>query len=246
MIAPFVAILSRVIYVQANPNAKDSYSQSVSLKYQSNNVETIDDLVRGHIYKLTLNSFPSSTDRLFKANAVYNMSALTYYNIDTTSNENSIVIEFRTNGIQLRDNSYVAIAGVNLTSDNLPYSFDFVYREGLSSLPIESYIKIEKTDFNVLTATNTNAYLDNAFEYSLQEFTKDNDIGVINFFGWFEGYFLDQNNAHNLIYLNFANWYMNFALLVSSSYLLFLALIWFVNYIRRILDKSMNQEYGGF
>ena len=62
--------------------------------------------------------------------------------------------------------------------------------------------------------------LSSAFEYALSEFVTANNFGKLDFFTWFSSAFLD-NTVHDLIYIHFINWYLNYCLYVSISYLLF-------------------------
>lgn len=246
MIAPFVAILSRVIYVQSNPNAKDSYSGAngyqIQYRYKIKDVENVDDLESGYIFETTVDKTLHTNQRIYTTE------------ITIASNNNTYIIYDKIQNVQIGAN-YLTLYDVNNNLMSLINYYNNDLTIGVLFNPLTfTNSTYDLSNFTTYTGVNpienveisNNGTLDNAFEYSLQEFTKDNDIGVINFFGWFDGLFLNQTNVHNLVYLNFINWYMNYALLVSSSYLLFLALLWFVNYIRRILDKSMNYDFGGF
>lgn len=180
MIAPFLSVLARVMYVSCNKNAKDSYSgvngYQINYKYESNEVNDINDLIRGNIYTITLNEIPISIDRNLLGLSIYNMTSLEIFDITTTSSSNAqIVIEMRNTGITLRNTNYTAIAGVNLTSDDLPYSFQFVYYD-LTSSEIPSYYTISQTDFNVFenVEIHNEGTLDNAFEYSINRLKEDN------------------------------------------------------------------------
>lgn len=61
MLAPFFAIMSKCIYVQANPNAKESWSGGQSItyyerqpKYVTNEINSINDLELGNIYHFNI------------------------------------------------------------------------------------------------------------------------------------------------------------------------------------------------
>lgn len=79
--------------------------------------------------------------------------------------------------------------------------------------------------------------LDTAFEYSIGQFITANEFGKLDFFSWFSGIFLD-NTAHDLIYIHFINWYLNYALYVSISFLLFHILYFFIDFIRKLMDRG--------
>ena len=84
--------------------------------------------------------------------------------------------------------------------------------------------------------------LDNVFEYSVSQFVKDNDFGNVDLFSYFGNIFLNENQMNNL-YVGFANWYLNYAMLITLMHFLFAILMWFINYSRRILDRSMNYDW---
>lgn len=89
--------------------------------------------------------------------------------------------------------------------------------------------------------------LDNTFDYSIAKFVRDNDNYNIHFFDWFGNLFLKNGNTGvNAIYLNFINWYLNYALLVSVGYILFLLMLWFINFVRKILEGGNSFGHGGF
>lgn len=85
--------------------------------------------------------------------------------------------------------------------------------------------------------------LDNAFEYSLKKIT-NNNLGNVKWFNFIGNLFLDDNSQNNL-YINFINWYMNYALLVSVVYVLFMVLMWFIQWIRRLLERGLDKFGGG-
>ena len=82
-------------------------------------------------------------------------------------------------------------------------------------------------------------YLDNVFEYSVNQFIDENNFGNFDFFQWFSTFFL-QDNAVNNLYVHFINWYMNYMLYVSLGYLIFSILMWFVNFFRSLVEKSTD------
>lgn len=243
MIAPFVAILSRVIYVQANPNAKDSYSDKV-LK-STTELTSTNQLITNQLLTIDFNETTTNgTTGRIAYNEIsinptdYGFPSQEFWAIEFARANNTYYLRLYYGEITaIQYNQVNNVWGNTLLSIGLKVG-DYRFSSNNNAL----------NEYGIITyALNyTTNSLDNAFEYSLQTFTQDNDIGLINFFGWFDGMFLNQSNTHTAIYLNFTNWYLNYALLTSSAYLLFLALIWFVNYIRRILDKSMNHDFGGF
>ena len=237
ILLPMFAVLGRVIYTQSNPNAKDSYSsktiyqqfaitnisqfptnQVVNLKYKT-------DIPDVAFYTITGVSYISYTAEDL------NISQVNYDSINTIrfyKNANNQELRFNSGSSNIKTLTWDNSIDFNFMASNVPS------QEGIFSFTYISQV--------ILVLDN----LDNAFEFSLKTFVDDNNLGSVDLFGWFTDLFINQSNSHNALYLNFINWYLNYTLLVSSGYLIFLALIWFINYVRKILDKSMYHDFGGF
>lgn len=92
---------------------------------------------------------------------------------------------------------------------------------------------------------NKNAYqsyasgevLDDVFEYSISHFISENSFGRLDFFQWFSNLFIDSSNN---LYIHYINWYMNYALYVSLAFLIFMVLMWFINFARKLLERGMD------
>lgn len=263
MFLPFISILSRVIYVQSNKNAKDSYSGNyeITYKYESNQVQSEDDLITNNIYSILLDDntagiFPNNEDRLvflpitlFELNKVYYsgedfLQCFTFKDIVIEIyNDNGNVYFYVYTSLESFENnedycvSYI-LNNIDIISDN-KFIGKLIDCNNITS-SIFSY-----TDYNEIESVNLSGTLDNAFDYSISKFIEDNNF-KINFFSWFEDLFLIQNGGVNALYLSFANWYMCYALLVSTGYLLFLILMWFINYVRKILEGGNSFGHGGF
>lgn len=236
VLLPMFAILGRTIYVQANPNAKDSYSQvSTSI---TNVVSQGEATIEGMTYQLVYTGGEYVNNQTYYViNGNTNIVDLFF------PNETWKVDRFTT--YMEHGNTRLIVYDLNNTQHNkfdwelVSNSFYFVNKNTLTLPNTTMYYKLTYTTYSY-------GKLDNAFEYSISEFTKDNNFGEVDMFGWFTNMFLDTSNAKNQLYVGFVNWYLNYTMLVSSGYLLFLVLIWFINFIRRIMDKSMYQDYGGF
>lgn len=98
------------------------------------------------------------------------------------------------------------------------------------------YVIFNKNAFESFEAGIT---LSSAFEYSLSEFITSNNFGKIDFFTWFANIFLD-NTAHDLLYIHFINWYLNYALYVSISLIIFHVLYWFIDFLHKLLNKTSD------
>lgn len=235
MCMPLFAVLGRVIYTQSNPNAKDSYSDNYVEK--TTLVNSTNLLLENSNYILNYSANSSAISNV--SFAVNDTNLYDYIDTNNKVIKNLFFINenYPRLNIEYTDTTTRRIDNWN----NLFTSFTFT----LSSTQWNpSNTNIDYANLYLITYQNNK--LDNAFEYSIKSFTDENNLGSIDFFGWFTDLFLNQSNTKNALYLNFANWYMNYCLLVSSGYLLFLCLIWFTQYIRRILDKSMNHDFGGF
>lgn len=104
----------------------------------------------------------------------------------------------------------------------------------LNILFTTAYCVFNKNAFESFEAGVT---LSNAFEYSLSTFITNNAFGKIDFFSWFASIFLD-NTSHDLLYIHFINWYLNYALYVSLSLIIFHVLYWFIDLLHKLLNKT--------
>lgn len=255
---PMVSVLARVIYVQSNKNAYQSYSgtttqpQEIPL-YQTNELANEDDFILNNIYTVdleTTNDKDINTQwyiiidckylKIEWADTMYectNNIQFTYY-FSSHDIDNEMYIEIDMNGVLLeiadiQEETYFIFVYEDIntfTLDNTNY-FSNIFHETNEELIPKTIRDIE-----------TNSTLDNVFDYSLSKFVSDNDFGKLNLFSWFYDIFLTEGN-NNALYIHFVNWYMNYTLLVSSTYILFLVLMWFINFSRRILERGMNYDW---
>ena len=267
---PLISIVSRVIYVQSNKNAYQSYSGTVSSSYttyekdalyETNELSSYDDLVENNIYHCTELNLNQDTGLDIELIILQSESwSYTYDNI--------LLNEFYANEVNISDSGIY----VHTYFDNNDYNMDLVYYMGDSGsdiLCIGIDLTINNVDFmyvtcddaeifylsNSPTASSFNQYeyieetvivesttLDNVFEYSIDKTISDSNFGKINFLSWFSDLFLDNNEVNNR-YTHYANWYMNYIMFVSCAYLLFLVLMWFINFARKVLDRGMNYDW---
>ena len=229
---PMVSIVSRFIYVQSNKNAKDSYGgfnenqveyvepSQVELYEQYNfinNTYTISQFGYIDINLLSINSFSGDlTNRnlIEQTNRVYISDSSNRYIFYDNSN---YLTEINTQNTTL--DLTIVITATNFTNMN-----------ELKPLLLEMQI-------------NGNETLDNAFDYSLSQYVTDNSFGNLNLFEWWSNLFLDLSQSKNALYIHFINWYMNYVLFVSSSYILFMVLMWFINYSRKLMERGLNYDW---
>lgn len=228
MALPFVSIASRVIYVQANKNAYQSYSQVESVEeVKINSINEFDSsLVYTWNYKQTFN-LTSNT-----GNLALDYLSLSATDLNITQAERDSITKW-----QLKNNNYI---GFKDTNNN-----DIVLIENTQELQFNFVGAVNSSwidNANITRQVITTDKLDNVFEYSVSQFVKDNNFGKVDMTSWFADMFLD-NNAHNNLYVNFVNWYLNYAMLITLMHFLFAVLMWFINYCRRLLDRGMNYDW---
>lgn len=231
---PLVSIGVKCAYVSMNKNAYQSYSG-----------QDIDNYIPyDSIADVPLNTtiYSYLDNNTTYANTYYlSISDLDFIqtNIDNLPNveQVSYIRYYTNNGLLFTDSNYSSLGLFNISNKHLFMSFKLL---SYSSNDLQGI-------GNTLGFMNyINGSLDNVFEYSISEITKDNNLGKVGFFTWFASMFLDLNNATNMLYIGFVNWYFNYLLLVSLGYVLFAVLMWFINYIRRLLEKGQDFGHGGY
>lgn len=229
---PLLSILVRSAYVVVNKNAKESYSSIAQSQYivVNDNNSKVDNL-EYRVY-MPAESLTTLTNNLKLG---FNEISIDIQTLTGYSNVN--ILMYHSNGQILLYSNDTYLHGYSLSSDI-----------GKAFLNTNIYFTMNANNTNY---NNNFGYvyemnivfnkLDNAFDYSLSKYVDDNSFGKLNFFEWFFDIFMDSNQQNNL-YIRFVNWYMNYVLLVSCSYILFLVLMWFVNYSRRLLERGL--DYG--
>lgn len=264
---PFVAILSRVIYVQSNKNAYQSAEitqttyDRVETQAPTNEVSNYSDCIQGNYYNVEIsnNLIDEGMIRLIITNTsqIYFNTYPTDSSIDEQSFdiqtymyfENKTMIElwrteififhyFSSGNIEYYISEYFENNSISIKGDFIfeQFSQDISYDGTLNEVFSPSDYVI--TTYNEIQATT----LDNVFEYSVNKFIENNNFGKINLFQWTTNLFFDSNDVNNM-YVGFINWYLNYTLLLSATYILFLVLMWFINYARRLLERGMNYDW---
>lgn len=244
LLLPFLAILGRSVYTIANKNANQSYYGETI----NNEIETYtnyDELVSGETYKTSIHTFTyeSNLGDSAKRINVNNFSTNVEVAFDTELVSSLGFYYISSNGmvvVYIYNDTNVELGRIN-SNQNPTIEYTLISKN-LNGTAITLFDNL--TTYQI--TYNKYSYLDNAFEYSLSTFIEENEIGNVDFFSWFTNIFLNQTSPHNALYLNFANWYLNYIMLVSCGYLLFLVLLWFVNYSRSLLEHGMNRDNGGF
>lgn len=234
MLLPFSAILVRCLYVTFNKNAYQSYSQTIAtttIELNANNIGAyyVDKQIVT-IYKETQKSFGSRSGVYGATNFTFDPNELA-----NTTNINYVGFEF-----------YTSASAFWYLYDDLGNSHQvqksvmpdiWSYQVDLSTYTRNSVFNF----YNASVLVNTNGSLDNAFDYSLYTFLNENGSGRLNLTDWFTDLFLNRT-THNMLYLNYINWYMNYSLLVSCVYLLYSVLMWFLTFARYLINKPLKEN----
>ena len=242
MMLPFFAILIKVLYVQVNKNAYQSYSGNTLMT--NNYINDKEKLIYDEIYTFTSGQATS-------VGMVGGYTDFIQYEIqDVIYNDTNIdLTQFDALGFYCSDNSTIVYYYLNNTlstfnmnnnfNSNMHVQFTFKYK--YNNLPSNSNV-LEKTNNFYQVSLDSKGYMDNVFYYSVNEIIKDNNVGLIDFTSWFHGLAL-SDNAINNTFINFINWYFNYAIIVSAVNILFLCLLWFVNFARKLLERGMNYDW---
>lgn len=242
---PFLSILSRSAYVTLNKNAKDSYygetinekvgnlssynDLKINIEYNYQSPIDTGTIIERSIVNLYVQDFSISSSYAVNSNPTWNIEDTNIIRIQTYVNDTYVVFQFRKNG----ENDFYYNTSANIMN------FTFTLTNNVEQ---NSYLNTKLVQFNYFTY-NKYSYLDNAFDYSISRFVDENHWGKLNFFQWFTNLFIDINSNNNILYLHFINWYMNYFLMVSCAYILFLVLMWFINYSRILLERGMNYDW---
>lgn len=231
---PLLSVAARVIYTQSNKNAYQSYS-NVSVK-ENINITNASDIQIGTNYEFTTKEYNSNNSQ-FASEFTYISLTANDLNVNTSTYENLNFILISPNA------QYIRFSNANAPTTwlvSVPYEENIVFDIVFSRF--DSGINNAIQWFYVNQITFTTEKLDNAFEYSLKTFVDDNNFGKVDMTSWFSDMFL-SDNAKNNLYVNFINWYLNYAMLITLMHFLFTVLMWFINYCRRLLDRGMNYDW---
>lgn len=226
MALPLCSILSRVIYVQSNKNAYQSYSDSGSTELVNtttlqSNIEYYFNNVNDDIYDEDLDI---SLTTIIDFNSVYDGEEYQDYN-----DEDFMVVYSESQGMLISWHTDVIYNG-------------FIYYDFEGNFKFKTNTTVNVLSNFFYEVKITNGYLDNAFDYSISKFVEDNNFGRVDLTSWFMDMFL-TDNVHNNLYVHFVNWYLNYVMLITLMHFLFAVLMWFINYCRRLLDRGMNYDW---
>lgn len=241
---PLFSILGRVLYTQWNQNSKDSYYGEEINNKTTTLIDSFDGLKLNETYHFissnaeTVNSYAK---RIYISN-VKNIQGNYPTDFDTLLMQaDSFMTTYYSNGYLALYEGDTNIGNLDMNTRTLTFDFEL---DGVTYPSGYTYLELFDS-FIYRVEYNKYSYLDNAFDYSISRFVSENDFGKLNFFTWFSDLFLSNNSVNNL-YIHFVNWYLNYTLYVSLGYILWLVLMWFVSFIRRLLEKTSTYETGGF
>lgn len=238
MLLPVFYIGGRVLYTIFNKNAKDSYSQGVQYKYETNEVNSFIDIHENNIYKVTINTLPSDNGNypICNAKAIYNYQ-YTYTECTSVVTTNSyLIIRVYNNMLYVQNIDYFGVlSSIQLTNVTLPYSFDVVIYSITENTFNSNLFSI--SNYNELVFDNTNAYLDNAFEYSV------NQLNEVPLFSWAQTSFLNQpftyiSGLFGIAASNPINTMLSYWLSISIIWLVFDLVMYVPLLVHRWIDKG--------
>lgn len=84
LLLPFLTMLPNAIYYAFNDNATNSHIESAAInyKYETNKVNSVEDLVKGNIYKFELDDYISEYSDYIHLNVLFSNCDFVYYEFD--------------------------------------------------------------------------------------------------------------------------------------------------------------------
>lgn len=253
MFLPLVMFLPSCLYYSLNKYATNETTTQINYKYQSNEINTSDDLINGNIYEFNLINF---LDEQENGNYIYingckvilltdyntdeiNTNEITYfstYYFDASHVENGMTINNDSVGFPFMeieiDLTNIEHFTVYIIWNDLDLEYNLSY-----SLPYYSYFKY--TDYNVIESVETNVQdtisnkLYNAWEsiWNLPLFAWTKNSFVSAPFTYITGLFgLQATNSLNYVFTYFCS--------ISICWLVFDLLMYVPNLAHRWLDKG--------
>ena len=243
LLLPMSFLMVTSLYVVINPNAKESYSGNaiydVQYKFNTNEVETIDDLVVGNIYKYTLSS--SYLDNLDDRSVIFyttyfrweNGTALYDYEVEKNNTTRIMYLEKYSYYVRLLNtNASILLSPVSFTSNTFPISFYFTYVDYASNVLDVANVSISDYLPIIDVEIDTSGSLNNALTYAMSEFNSIG-FGKLDFITWFASIF--SNNTNN-VYIQFANSYFNYVLFVECVAILPMFIHWIIHLFEDAID----------
>lgn len=238
MSLPILSGLVRVIYVQANQNAFESYYGD-TINQEQFDYLSFDDLIVDNTYYFRNELIGSLTSNVDRHTIIY-VSNVVNYTTDTSFDYSTLVsldLYLYTDNVPR-----IAFTGINgyittraLNSNALNFSFTF---NGISNLSVNPWL--EDYDIVGFDYFVEFSYLDNAFDYSIwktmQDFTFHSDF---RFTDLANGLLMTFDN--NNLYIQYANFYINWLLTCAVISFAPYVLLSFYHLAIHLLDKFMSK-----
>lgn len=176
MLVPFLSVATRSLYVICNKNAFESYEnqREVITKYETNEVNTLTDLVIGRVYTYTENENFEYECRIGIEDILINEDIETYnFRTIATGYDKTIRTNYSYNGT---GNKSFTVIGMN-TEFNMYTNINkinFIYGNTQYNTNVEAMIPLisKCNDLPIDFIENENGTLDNVFEYSIDRLAK--------------------------------------------------------------------------
>lgn len=177
MLAPIFSIAVRCAYVVCNKNAYQSYSNKIEIvdEYETNDVETLNDLVVGRAYTYTYDENITSQCRLGIDKVLINQD-LENYNFQIIGNtyDTTIRMNYTYNGV-FYNTFTITTLNTTYNSYSTNNSIDFIYGNSNFNQNADIIIScISRCDnLPIQSINNENGTLDNVFDYSVNQLKND-------------------------------------------------------------------------
>lgn len=166
LILPGIIFLPSCLYYGFNEHATNTETTTINYKYQSNEVNTLDDLVVGNIYQFNANN-EYTDDLISNANLEFDILKIYQYNfLDLAPSENE------TNWVSILEDSDISIKMyidtysyngnliIYFNDDELTLNYDLDFNEMFSLNAIVKLTLLEKHDINDIRYYHGFSYTD--------------------------------------------------------------------------------------
>ncbi|MBO4667845.1 MAG: hypothetical protein J5666_06975 [Bacilli bacterium] len=261
MFLPLMFFLPSVLYYSLNENATNNETTTINYKYESNEVNSLDDLVEGNIYHFNINNATLDNFLLMidsEDDAEFNVKFIKVYeydfidlNIDllflneevSYNNGNftfdlTIYNNFPTFNFNINDdNTFVTVEGGNMETHDFTLKGECIFVSSYNYYIDTPFIT--QTDYNVIESVSVNTddtitdKVNRAFEgiFDLPVFAWSKSTFVSNAFIYI-GALFGIVSTNPIVYL-FGYW-----LSISLCWLVFDLMIYVPNLAHRWLDRS--------
>lgn len=183
MLLPFLSVLTRSMYVTFNKNAYQSYSgnytyqtYTIEKEYETNEVNSVNDLVEGNIYHFYYDEFTEPT-RILESNKFYYLKINNENNINVVQNTNSLYLYYNSNSVLSIAFNNTDLTYARLSNQTIEFVDVYFIYQRTNQFMINNINSISASDYlgeeTIIIETHENTALDNVFEYSFQRMSED-------------------------------------------------------------------------